>query len=761
MSNPFSIREVAEKLRAAGMDETAVVRQLVKDEGRSKVQVKRALQDKEKWKSSLVRQGYSEKGNQLQSEIQLPKFLRKQVRQNFCNSVMRAAGAGRRSYVSFLYPGVKQWLENMRGLGHWVDKADLVDEFEALAKEWLRRVAAKSALEDLPAAEKLRQKKVEERLHGLSKQKARERLANVLQRACRARFLKPQRVIPLSKEEERTRAENTWKCYDVALHEAAFGDEESLKRLFAAPEQAKAHRSETALLFSDEIPFWIAIAGGNKQLYAETEMMPKKKKKLASEAPGQAEATSQMRTKAHSEASRHRVTFEALQIVRNYFSESEEPVGEIGTSALVLIGAHARLSNISDDETWIADEQFVSHGREVVRKAGTWTRGILRSWVKLRRESAEVREMLTRVMVLQQPAGFVDGVIMKWLIEDLAERFPLMVHQRDMFEAGLNENAQKASFLAHSVMSYVAGKMTAVLQLTDTDVSFSLKAAATREKASLRKMMRAAAVSKNEPAPSHRVGQYELLRIAAAAHDHMVELNLEKNVVLAGLRRNGMLAWRPSLSQGKLVRSDEQEWTKSLPQGNHRMPAEWMKQRHEWMVDGIPQKPEWKGCGAGVKGIEDMTDIVPETGSDVKLVLKSWAADPELKKDKELLEGLPEHGVILEFDEQFAADLSLDETVLEMRQAIDEARKSFVENKWMKKQIVSSGARQRRKERRVMTRRYARGLLKIWKAEQAELLSKYSRRQLLAAFIATAGAKKKKKNKNKSKDGKKASEVNE
>ena len=77
------------------------------------------------------------------------------------------------------------------------------------------------------------------------------------------------------------------------------------------------------------------------------------------------------------------------------------------------------------------------------------------------------------------------------------------------------------------------------------------------------------------------------------------------------------------------------------------------------------------------------------------------------------------------------------------------------------KQTVSSYKKQKKKERRVMTRMYARRLLKIWKAEQAELLSKYSRRQLLAAFIATAGAKKKKKNKNKSKHGKKACEVNE
>ena len=136
----FVVQKVAEKMLAGGMDKQSVVLKLSKDEGRTKVQIQDAIEGKEKWRKALARRGRSEKGVWLQSEVQLPKYLRKDTRAAAKKEVMRAEGGGKKSYVSFLYPGVKQWLDNVRSLGHWVDKGDLVIEFEELAKEWLRRV---------------------------------------------------------------------------------------------------------------------------------------------------------------------------------------------------------------------------------------------------------------------------------------------------------------------------------------------------------------------------------------------------------------------------------------------------------------------------------------------------------------------------------------------------------------------------------------------------------------------------------------------
>ena len=209
--------------------------------------------------------------------------------------------------------------------------------------------------------------------------------------------------------------------------------------------------------------------------------------------------------------------------------------------------------------------------------------------------------------------------------------------------------------------------------------------------------------------------------------------------------------------QGKLIRSDEQEWAKSLPEGSHRMPASWLKNRYEWMVDGAPQKSEWKKCGAGVKGPEDTMDLAPESGKDEKLVLKSWAKDPELKQDPELLSGVPERSVVLDYEEE--EKFEFDENIQNMRAATDQARKNFVEGKYMKDQTSGSKEKQKKKEIRAMTRKYARKVLKAWKHEQRELLSVYSRKQLLAAMIPVAGAKKNKKKM--SGDKKKPCEVND
>ena len=131
--------------------------------------------------------------------------------------VIRATGGGRKSYVRFLCPGVQMWFENTRSLGHWVGKSDLVVEFKSLAGEWLRRINAKQGVGGkLSLDEEVTKKHVEQKLKALDKTKNCEKLADVLQCECKAKFLKPQRVVQLTPDEEEARGEMTWKCYDLA-----------------------------------------------------------------------------------------------------------------------------------------------------------------------------------------------------------------------------------------------------------------------------------------------------------------------------------------------------------------------------------------------------------------------------------------------------------------------------------------------------------------------------------------------------------------
>jgi len=86
--------------------------------------------------------------------------------------------------------------------------------------------------------------------------------------------------------------------------------------------------------------------------------------------------------------------------------------------------------------------------------------------------------MLKYIKVYQQPSGFVDTIIMKWIIEAQTDDVVMSLHQRDMFAAAMSEDVKRACYMAHECQVFVGPKMTAVLQLADTDQAFPLKAAA-------------------------------------------------------------------------------------------------------------------------------------------------------------------------------------------------------------------------------------------------------------------------------------------
>lgn len=72
-----------------------------------------------------------------------------------------------------------------------------------------------------------------------------------------------------------------------------------------------------------------------------------------------------------------------------YF-DNGEPYGEVGPGALVVHSkTYARLSNISDEGTWVKDESFKVGGKLIVRKEGGSAGKIMRSWRLLRREKPE------------------------------------------------------------------------------------------------------------------------------------------------------------------------------------------------------------------------------------------------------------------------------------------------------------------------------------------------------------------------------------
>ena len=120
--------------------------------------------------------------------------------------------------------------------------------------------------------------------------------------------------------------------------------------------------------------------------------------------------------------------------------------------------------------------------------------------------------------------------------------------------------------LAWQLQAIVAGTMTPVLQLTDTDFAFLFKSNLTKAKANLQQELKATASRKGERA-SMKCGLYEMMRLLQESFQATKQQAAERNLVLAGLRRNGMLAYRRFVVRLSYQHYPLTQVTCSRPQG--------------------------------------------------------------------------------------------------------------------------------------------------------------------------------------------------
>merc|ERR1712194_497609 len=117
--------------------------------------------------------------------------------------------------------------------------------------------------------------------------------------------------------------------------------------------------------------------------------------------------------------------------------------------------------------------------------------------------------------------------------------------------------------------TWIAPKMTPVLQPTDTDFSYRLKAFATQEGRTLKEEMREARVQAVEEGCEDMEmttwGSRELLEIVHRSLKKMHRKESEEKLTLKSLDRNGFLTWRPCMKTRTLKDCKDEEWRKDLP----------------------------------------------------------------------------------------------------------------------------------------------------------------------------------------------------
>ena len=289
---------------------------------------------------------------------------------------------------------------------------------------------------------------------------------------------------------------------------------------------------------------------------------------------------------------KYRCTFEARHIILNYADpEAEAPTAANWRGALVVKGSvHARLHNISENSAWIEDEEYIFGGKKISRVAGKSAGRVLKSYVDLRKEHPEWFEDLE---VYSQPAAVVDSVIMKWMLEEQCKHFPCSIWCRDMLEAGQSGQTRLVQSLAQQLPSRVYGGVTCLIQVTDTDYSWSFKssvaAAQLQERAEQKLAAKALGVT-----PEFKCSHREIVKIIWAAQKAQNQRQMERPWILASARRNGWLHYRPDWLQKRLIDASLQEWARELLEGSYRYPSRWLEQRGSWLQNGAPTKADLK-----------------------------------------------------------------------------------------------------------------------------------------------------------------------
>ena len=116
--------------------------------------------------------------------------------------------------------------------------------------------------------------------------------------------------------------------------------------------------------------------------------------------------------------------------------------------------------------------------------------------------------------LLRLSKGFDDGVVICWKVEEQASRSPCSIRLVDSFSGGLSKEVRETCALLNQLITEIEAKMTAAVQVTDTDEAFRLKSMQRKHEKGLRKeLMRLAELEGTRAV--FKCGMYEVLKLLA------------------------------------------------------------------------------------------------------------------------------------------------------------------------------------------------------------------------------------------------------
>ncbi|CAE7200793.1 unnamed protein product, partial [Symbiodinium sp. CCMP2592] len=588
----------------------------------------------------------------------------------------RLTGAGRKTEFSAVKTALRNWFEESRAYGHSVKKRHLLSQWQLLvSKELLKLKSAKSASADSFERARLDQKisEGEKQLQSAAKDSGKNRLRQLLLDVG-AKNLQPDLKTKLSESEEMVSAKLTYQSLDRTLWTACFAPLEDLATRVAKPSEFREHVSDLVVICSDQIPLWIK-SGSERELFAEWEHNPLPQQHLR-------EALKNHHLSSSDQVKSGDLVAPLLQAVlklavflarQALYGLCKDPAleGESGLSGqvlpglLVVHGSHARLNNIDSSGRFLRDETLEFSGKVICRKAGSSAGNLLRGWRQARDKDPS---LFRQISLMSQPSANVDGII----FAELAALAPASVHVRDCFAAAWSVSGAESLFYSQSLQTVIGPKLTASLQLTDTDYARSFKSLARSAMDDLRHAGQTALLAAGGK-EFWRASHLDMATAVVQAQTKMSERQASKDWIVSGLRRNGLLAYRPDFSKQTLVPLKDEDCC-GASMGSARTKPAWLKDRYSWLdASGIPAQPDWSALH-GAKVVADLVEWSYHQSDSQDEALESQVSEALLNVHEMPLDlQLPciESGVLtLSLDLQRAAwqkQLSADKDILQKK----------------------------------------------------------------------------------------------
>ena len=345
----------------------------------------------------------------------------------------------------------------------------------------------------------------------------------------------------------------------------------------------------------------------------------------------------------------------------------------------------------------------------------------------------------------QQPAGFEDQQITVWKIKEQAKEYGQTIGVRDLFGGALAEASRDTMFLCQQLSAWIRPKITAIVQVSDTHVIRPIKVRKLAKDVELRREL--IKLSELEKTPLiFKCGMYEIMRTLYKVISELIAEWGPDKYLLRAMYQNGWLSLRPSLSQGKLVRSDTQAWTKGFRFGSHRIQQSWADERFSHIDEnGVPKPIELEMKHGETEDTEQTYSREPGQKRDLKM-WKEMISTGEISREElaefrdepwfemevqnfEGLEGLDEYKELLKTPAQRRKELGIDQYLTSQKQNTD-------------KQMRKKRSRQLIKQSRAPLRKEALESIRALK-EQGHSLETISA-QLIHPSVGKSGAVKKK-----------------